>query len=545
MAMMIGDHGVLIANRSAQALFTEAVGPVNGRSVLDVLPESSEFYARVLKDVLGGLTLTYREQPIRLIIDGRSQTRWFNLDFVPIVGSDGTNIAVLGIACDVSSLMRRIRDVSDSEQRLRLALEGSGMVGVWALDIATGLSIADENVARAYGIAPTACKEGIDDERFLEAIHRDDRQRVRTVLSAAIETGEPYRCRYRVVTGPAGHIRWVITSAKPIFNDSGKVFRLLGVVVDVTDQMETASALAESRFHFQTLTEALPQIVWSCDAEGRHDYFSARWSEFTGIDPQDITEDTWKALVHPDHAEMVAKVWDHARRTGETYDIDYRFRHHSGEYRWLRVMALPVRDGQGRLVRWFGTSTDIHETYLAAEERERLSRELERIATEDALTGVLTRRAFVEKAAKLIDGDPLSGRRSSLLMLDIDRFKSINDAYGHPVGDRVLTESARRIRTSVRERDIVGRIGGEEFAVFLPRCSRRQAIEAAERIRRSMERDPISIDEAHAIVATVSIGVTTSPEPGMTLERLLIVADKALYDAKAEGRNRAVFADPC
>ena len=333
----------------------------------------------------------------------------------------------------------------------------------------------------------------------------------------------------------------MITSAKPVLDEDGKVCRLLGVVVDVTVQMETASALAESRFHFQTLTETLPQFVWSSDGEGRHDYFSARWSEFTGIQPEFITEDTWKYLVYPEHQQMVATVWAHSLRTGEPYDLDYRFRHVSGEYRWLRVMALPVRDESGKITRWFGTSTDIHEAYQASEERERLARELERIATEDQLTGAMTRRAFFQNARQHLETDNRRPSTVALLMLDIDHFKSINDRYGHPVGDKVLSEAASRIRAAVRNLDFVGRMGGEVFAVFLPNSSRAQALRIAERIRRAVERKPVPIGDTCQINVTLSIGVSCAAA-GAELEALLSTADRALYDAKSNGRNRVSLA---
>jgi two-component system sensor histidine kinase/response regulator len=199
---------------------------------------------------------------------------------------------------------------------------------------------------------------------------------VQAALTRAIQTGTNYRCRFRVL-GRDNHLRWVVASAKPFFDANGKVSRLLGVIVEVTNQVATASALAESRFQFQTLTETLPQIVWSCDAEGRHDYFSHRWSEFTGVSPDTITAETWKQLVYPDDQPRVLEVWDRSRATGQSYDIEYRFRHHSGEYRWLRVMALPMRDEEGCITRWFGTSTDIHDARVMAEERQRLAGELE------------------------------------------------------------------------------------------------------------------------------------------------------------------------
>lgn len=547
MAMMMGRRGILLANRAAQRLFSETSGTVNARSVLDILPSVAPFYASVLESVFGGRSLSFRQRPVRLVTEGVTRTHWFNLDFTPVCDKDGTIVGVLGVASDVTELQRKVADLSESEQRLRLALEGSGMVGIWTLDVGTGISTADANVARMYGM-PTeyalparSSGNSIPDDPFLRAIHPEDREKIRSARAASISSGAPYRTRYRIL-GEDNQVRWVIASAKPVRNDDGAVERLLGVVVDVTDQMETASALAESRFQFQTLTEALPQIVWSCDAEGRHDYFSARWSEFTGIEQADITEDTWKRLVYPEHWQTVASVWEDALISGDAYDVAYRFRHRSGEYRWLRVMALPIRDERGRITRWFGTSTDVHDSYLVAEERERLARELHRIATEDQLTGALTRRAFLEQATRRLEPQNEPSETLGLLMLDIDHFKSINDRYGHPVGDKVLTTTAARISTAIRQQDFVGRLGGEEFAVFLPHCSRSQTISIAERIRLSVAANPVVLDDGRSINVTLSVGATWRRADGAALDALLSTADRALYDAKSAGRNRTELA---
>lgn len=541
MALMIGRDGILATNDSAQRLLAEKVGaPINGRSVLEVLPDSAPFYAAVLERVLSGECLSFRDQALRLIIQGNPQTSWFNLDFMPVLNIDGRILAVLGIASDVTQHVNRNRSLSDSVQRLRLGLEGAGMVGIWTLDIARNISTADTSVARIFGLQELDCDNGVASSLFFEAIHIEDRERVRVELDRAIRTGTTYRCRYRIVAHD-DRLRWVIASAGPSYDDAGEVRRLLGVIVDVTDQMEAASALAESRFQFQTLTETLPQIVWSCDAEGRHDYFSRRWSEFTGIDPKDITEDTWKQLVYPEHWPMVSRVWNKSRRTGEPYDIDYRFLHRSGEYRWLRVMALPIRDGKGKITRWFGTSTDVHDVYLASEERERLAQELERIATEDQLTGVLTRRAFVERANMFIQSSKENIRQAALMMIDVDHFKSINDTYGHISGDRVLAITAERVRAALKKQDLVGRMGGEEFAIFLLDSSEHQTQRAAERIRRTVEKEPITLDDGRSVSVTMSIGVTTSSISGYDLNNMISSADSALYRAKSNGRNMVVF----
>jgi PAS domain S-box-containing protein len=144
----------------------------------------------------------------------------------------------------------------------------------------------------------------------------------------------------------------------------------------VTAQVEASAALAESERRFRTLAETVPQIIWSSDGSGQHDYFSSRWYEFTGQDPAAPDNDIWKKLVHPDDRERVFDAWNRARATGAPYDIEYRFRHHSGVYRWLLVMAMPQRDASGRISRWFGTSTDIHESKLIGAEREIIAHEL-------------------------------------------------------------------------------------------------------------------------------------------------------------------------
>lgn len=143
MAMMIGRKGILVANAAAQDLFAETTGAVNGRSIFEVLPDSAPFYAAVLESELAGTGLSFREQPIRLSANGGHRTHWFNLDFTPVIGSDGNPFAVLGIASDVSAYLGRIRSLSESEQRLRLGLDGSGMVGIWTLDPSTGMATAD------------------------------------------------------------------------------------------------------------------------------------------------------------------------------------------------------------------------------------------------------------------------------------------------------------------------------------------------------------------------------------------------------------------
>jgi len=137
-----------------------------------------------------------------------------------------------------------------------------------------------------------------------------------------------------------------------------------------------ADAVSQTQATLQVLTDAMPQMVWSTRPDGFHDYYNARWYEFTGVPTGSTDGEGWNGMFHPDDQARAWGLWRKCLETGEPYEIEYRLRHHSGEYRWTLGRALPVRDEAGRITRWIGTCTDIDQAKRAAEQNELLSREL-------------------------------------------------------------------------------------------------------------------------------------------------------------------------
>jgi PAS domain S-box-containing protein len=131
----------------------------------------------------------------------------------------------------------------------------------------------------------------------------------------------------------------------------------------------------ESQITFAQLADAMPQMVWSTRPDGSHDYYNAQWYEFTGVPPGSTDGDGWNDMFHPDDQERAWARWRHSLESGEPYEIEYRLRHHSGQYRWTLGRALPVH-ADGRIIRWVGTCTDIHDQKQMAEQNDVLSREL-------------------------------------------------------------------------------------------------------------------------------------------------------------------------
>jgi two-component system cell cycle response regulator len=167
------------------------------------------------------------------------------------------------------------------------------------------------------------------------------------------------------------------------------------------------------------------------------------------------------------------------------------------------------------------------------------NRRLEALAHTDPLTDALNRRALTERLNAELERARRYDSMVTLLMIDIDHFKRINDTYGHLVGDDVLMALAALLQHEVRSVDLVARYGGEEFVIVLPETREEGAVAFAERIRERIEAHPFSLDDGPTLTVTASIGVATFPAPRVaTVEDLLMRADQALYRAKAEGRNR-------
>ena len=179
-------------------------------------------------------------------------------------------------------------------------------------------------------------------------------------------------------------------------NGSALSHRGSGVVVFSkplqAEPIDARDALRESDARFAALADALPHMVWSTLPDGFHDHFNTRWYEFTGVPPGTTDGDGWNGMFHPEDQERAWAVWRRSLVTGAPYEIECRLRHHSGEYRWTLGRALPMRDDEGKITRWMGTCTDIHDTKMQAEQIALLSRELShRIKNIFAVVGSLIR----------------------------------------------------------------------------------------------------------------------------------------------------------
>jgi diguanylate cyclase (GGDEF)-like protein/putative nucleotidyltransferase with HDIG domain len=255
--------------------------------------------------------------------------------------------------------------------------------------------------------------------------------------------------------------------------------------------------------------------------------------QFLGLTVEEAREAVWRHYVHPDDIELFDTAHEGSLVSGRL-DVEYRLIGADGVLRWVRDRGR-VREEHGR--RFLdGSILDVTAVHLAQEQLKAARAEADRLAHVDHLTGTANRRSLSRVLADA--GDELLG----LLSIDLDRFKQVNDLYGHAAGDAVLVAVAGRLRAGVRHSDAVLRMGGEEFLVVLRGATdENQVLAAAEHLRRSVEAEPV-VTGSERLAVTVSVGVALAPAGTPDVEAVLSRADEALYAAKRRGRNRVELA---
>ena len=258
------------------------------------------------------------------------------------------------------------------EARLRLALEAGGL-GTFEWDIKTNSVAPSQTTQAMFGFAPD---EGRDSASYFNRIVPEDRARVQAETETGIAAGRLV-IGYRISRD--GQQRHILVQAETVEDDAGNPF-LIGLAADETERLDNISALRDSEARFQAIVNCIDQMVWSTRPDGYHDYFNQRWYDYTGTEPGSTDGDSWIGVFHPDDHAETQRVWQASLATGQYYHREYRLRHVTGHYRWVLGRAQAIQDEQGRIVRWYGTCTDIDDIVQArdvlARSREELTREI-------------------------------------------------------------------------------------------------------------------------------------------------------------------------
>jgi PAS domain S-box-containing protein len=294
----------------------------------------------------------------------------------------GNPIRKTGNVQDISERKQAENLLKSSEERLQLSLEGSGN-GLWDWNIVTGELYLSSRWLSMLGYEVGELPSHVS--TWEELIYPEDKPFVIERLNAhLLDSSVPYKFDYRVLT-KSGEPKWIGNYGKVVVRDeNGNPLRMAGIHQDISDRKHAEEELRESEARYRYLAEAIPHLVWTCDAEGNCDYVNQRLCEYTGITFEQALGFGWLSAVHPDDMQSTQNAWESAVSNRTFYKHEYRFRRNSdGSYRWHLILGLPLKDEQGRVVKWFGTCTDIHDQKELEMERDRVL-ELEQVARNEA-----------------------------------------------------------------------------------------------------------------------------------------------------------------
>lgn len=448
----------------------------------------------------------------RIIRKSDGVTRWVHERCEHQRDDDGVVLLSQGTVQDITERVLAENDYKN-------LFEGTG-TGMAVIERDGSLSLINNKALQTLGVE----KSDIIGSLFLDWIAPEDRDRMKNYHFLRLQGKKniPNNYEFRILE-KEGTTKWALLNLT-FFEDTE---RTLVSVVDIDEIKKTQSQLKEAISSQNAILSAIPASMFEIDANGlylnvlagNHQAFPVKEEELLGHYIFEVLPDSSSA--------QVMQAIDEAKNSGQSFG---------------KQITMEIEDEQY----WFELSVSIKNREIVPNhfiiffhnitQMKKMEKELKHLSSYDPLTGVYNRRVLIEKLSEDIQRINRYKHSLSLFMIDIDYFKSVNDTYGHTIGDQVLKYIAKSIKACLRDTDYCARYGGEEFIVVLTNTPLEKGMEVAERLRTNIANKPIEIQEC-TIHTTISIGVAHYKDKDCSLDKLIERADKAMYRAKELGRN--------
>ena len=332
----------------------------------------------------------------------------------------------------------------------------------------------------------------------------------------------------------AEDFEWLVRKYEKLFKQAQRLIRFSDRMQNELNRLN--ERLCQSEKTYRNLFEKATEGIFRSDPTGGLIHINPAMAHILGyLSPAHILEapcEKSSLEAQEGYRKLLARVADN----GGCKEYQAQIMRKQGDCIWVEFSAQAFRDETGRVTHIDGLLQDITQ-------RKKRQERLSRMAHRDGLTGIYNRLRFTEKLKQEVRRSRHMDRPLSLIMIDVDYFKSVNDRFGHNAGDEALKRVTAACQNALREDDVFGRLGGEEFAVILADVDQCRALQIAERLRENVEKDVLCLDD-DVIRTTVSVGLCTLNGSIADSEGLLKAADTALYRAKQEGRNRVCVYRP-
>ena len=335
---------------------------VIGKKLREALPELEDqpFPDLLEKVYASGQTYIGVKEKAELEIDGRLVPAYFNYTYKPLFNKEGEVYGIHHTAIDVTEEVLAQKRLSESEARFRNMVKQAPV----AIAFTWGNEMVFENVnAPMLHIMGRATADEVNGKKLVEALPEVENQAVLEIIREVLRTGKPISAEEQLVyLQKKGKVlpHYLNLSYTPLIEE-GKVTGVIHVAIDVTEQVQARKRIEQSARDLQNLADAMPQIVWIATPEGKVTYYNERVSVFSGARQLPDGNWHWESILIEEDKQPTVDAWDKAVRAGTIYEAEHRLRMRDGSHRWHLSRALPQRDSEGKVTRWFGTATDVHD----------------------------------------------------------------------------------------------------------------------------------------------------------------------------------------